>query len=139
MKRATGRAENLRAQRSRSDLWLKANVQFSSSTADNYRAIYEHRAKFPNVGNLTEMLQLINEVRITKKKAKAPKDKPEPQPIGKNVIILEGNCLDILPSLPAESVQMVCTSPPFFGLRNYGDVEGQLGLESTVPEYVKTC
>jgi DNA modification methylase len=117
--------------------WLKANVQFSSSTADNYRAIYEHRAKFPNVGNLTEMLQLINEVRITKKKAKAPKNKPKLQPFSKNVIILEGNCLDILPSLPTESVQMVCTSPPFFGLRSYGDAEGQLGLESTVQEYVK--
>ena len=32
--------------------WLKANVQFSFKTADNYRAIYEHRAKFVNVTNL---------------------------------------------------------------------------------------
>ncbi|MBY6273924.1 MAG: hypothetical protein CW346_17265, partial [Bacillaceae bacterium] len=29
------------------------------------------------------------------------------------------------------------TSPPYFGLRNYG-VDGQIGLESTVEEYVQT-
>lgn len=33
------------------------------------------------------------------------------------------------------SVQCVVTSPPYYGLRNYG-VEGQMGLERT-PEYVQ--
>ena len=34
-----------------------------------------------------------------------------------------------------ESVQCVVTSPPYFGLRDYG-VEGQIGLEATPEEYV---
>lgn len=36
------------------------------------------------------------------------------------VTILEGNCLDTLKSLPANSVQCVVTSPPYYGLRDYG-------------------
>ncbi|MFC4727107.1 DNA-methyltransferase [Coralloluteibacterium thermophilus] len=46
-----------------------------------------------------------------------------------------GNCLDILPTLEAESVQTCITSPPYFGLRDYG-VDGQLGLEATPAEFV---
>lgn len=34
-----------------------------------------------------------------------------------------------------KSVQMCVTSPPYFGLRNYG-VEGQIGLEQTPEEYI---
>lgn len=37
--------------------------------------------------------------------------------------------------LPPESVQCVVTSPPYFGLRDYG-VEGQIGVEETPEEYV---
>src|SRR3990167_1327765 len=36
----------------------------------------------------------------------------------------------------SESVQCVATSPPYWGLRDYG-VEGQLGLERTPAEYVE--
>jgi DNA modification methylase len=43
--------------------------------------------------------------------------------------ILVGDCRDSLAGLPAESVQCVVTSPPYFGLRDYG-VDGQLGLEA---------
>ena len=46
-----------------------------------------------------------------------------------------GNCLDVLPSLEAGSVQCCVSSPPYWGLRDYG-VAGQLGLESTPEEYV---
>jgi DNA modification methylase len=49
--------------------------------------------------------------------------------------IIEGDCRDVLASLPAESVQCCVTSPPYFGLRDYGH-EGQLGLEATPDEYV---
>lgn len=34
--------------------------------------------------------------------------------------ILQGDVLDILATLPAESVQCVVTSPPYWGLRDYG-------------------
>lgn len=50
-------------------------------------------------------------------------------------MILLGDCLTTLPTLPAASVQTCVTSPPYFGLRDYG-VEGQLGLEPTPREFV---
>jgi DNA modification methylase len=50
--------------------------------------------------------------------------------------ILQGNCLETLKTLPAESVQMVVTSPPYYGLRDYG-AEGQIGLEPTPEAYVE--
>lgn len=43
--------------------------------------------------------------------------------------------MDILPTIPDASVQCVVTSPPYWGLRDYG-VDGQLGLEQTPEEYV---
>lgn len=51
--------------------------------------------------------------------------------------ILTGDCRAILPTLPAESVQCVVTSPPYFGLRDY-QVDGQIGHEPTPAEYVAT-
>lgn len=49
--------------------------------------------------------------------------------------ILQGDVLDRLCGLPEESVHCVVTSPPYWGLRDYG-VEGQLGLEKTPAEYL---
>ncbi len=51
------------------------------------------------------------------------------------VTLLEGNCLETLKTLPAGSVQCAVTSPPYYGLRDYG-VDGQLGLEDTPEAYV---
>ena len=47
-----------------------------------------------------------------------------------------GDCRAILTGLPAESVHCCVTSPPYWGLRNYG-VEGQLGVEETPEAYVE--
>jgi DNA modification methylase len=52
-----------------------------------------------------------------------------------NVTIHVGDCLDVLRELPEKSVQCCVTSPPYWGLRDYG-VDGQLGLEPTPEEYV---
>ena len=49
-------------------------------------------------------------------------------------MILQGDCLDQLKTLPAESVDCCITSPPYYGLRDYG-VSGQIGLESS-PDYL---
>jgi DNA modification methylase len=49
--------------------------------------------------------------------------------------VYEGDCRVVLASLPAESVHTVLTSPPYWGLRDYGS-PGQLGLEPTPEEYV---
>lgn len=51
------------------------------------------------------------------------------------VEILIGDCRRMLQTLPEGSVQMCVTSPPYFGLRDYG-VEGQMGLEPTPDEFV---
>jgi len=46
-----------------------------------------------------------------------------------------GDALEQLRLLPDESVQCCITSPPYWGLRDYG-IAGQLGLERTPEEYV---
>jgi DNA modification methylase len=46
-----------------------------------------------------------------------------------------GDCREVLASLSADSVDCVVTSPPYWGLRDYGN-DGQLGLERTPEEYV---
>lgn len=49
--------------------------------------------------------------------------------------IYQGHCLDVLKTLTSESVNTVVTSPPYWGLRDYG-VDGQIGLENSVEDYV---
>ena len=51
------------------------------------------------------------------------------------VTIHKGDCRKVLPMLPAESVHCVVTSPPYFGLRDYGTA-GQIGLEPTPDAFV---
>lgn len=53
-----------------------------------------------------------------------------------HVTLYHGDALTVLRSLPAESVNCCVTSPPYFGLRDYG-VEGQYGLEPSPVEYVE--
>jgi DNA modification methylase len=49
--------------------------------------------------------------------------------------ILEGDALTLLREMPAGSVRCCVTSPPYWGLRDYGHA-GQIGLERTPEEYV---
>lgn len=54
-------------------------------------------------------------------------------------MILTGDCREILPTLEAESIDCCVTSPPYaLGLRNYGNIPNQIGLESTLEEYIET-
>lgn len=46
-----------------------------------------------------------------------------------------GDALAVLRTLPEESVHCVVTSPPYWGLRDYG-VDGQIGLEETFDEFL---
>lgn len=57
--------------------------------------------------------------------------------IDERIAFHEGDCREIMQGLPAESVQCCITSPPYWGLRDYGH-DGQLGLERTPREYVAT-
>lgn len=51
--------------------------------------------------------------------------------------ILGGNAAEVLAELESESVDTIITSPPYFGLRFYGEEPDQLGLETNVHEYVE--
>lgn len=51
------------------------------------------------------------------------------------VRVIHGDCRSALADLPSESVHCCVTSPPYYGLRDYG-VEGQIGLEETPDAYV---
>jgi len=51
--------------------------------------------------------------------------------------IIQGDCLEVLKTLPSESVDLIITSPPYYGLRKYGDYEQQIGLEETFDEFLK--
>ena len=46
-----------------------------------------------------------------------------------------GDCLDVLRGMEDDSVHCCVTSPPYYGLRDYG-MDGQIGLEPTPDEYV---
>ena len=52
-----------------------------------------------------------------------------------DVTLYAGDCLEVLRTLPDRSVHMCATSPPFYGLRDYG-AEGQIGLEESPDEWV---
>jgi len=50
-------------------------------------------------------------------------------------VIIQGDCLEELRKLPSEAVDCCITSPPYYGLRNYG-CDGQIGLEESPEAYV---
>lgn len=49
--------------------------------------------------------------------------------------IHQGDAVERLAEMPESSVHMAMTSPPYFGLRDYG-VDGQIGLEESLEEYI---
>lgn len=53
-----------------------------------------------------------------------------------NYQVLIGDCIGSMRSIPEKSINCCVTSPPYFGLRDYG-VEGQIGLEETPEDYVQ--
>lgn len=53
------------------------------------------------------------------------------------VTIHTGDCRDVMRTLPEKSVHTCISSPPYFGLRDYG-ADGQYGLEDSPSEYVDT-
>lgn len=53
-----------------------------------------------------------------------------------SVTLHHGHSLDVARTLRDESVACIVTSPPYFGLRDYG-VDGQYGLEASPAEYVE--
>jgi site-specific DNA-methyltransferase (cytosine-N4-specific) len=58
---------------------------------------------------------------------------PSPKSLNR---IIHGDALTVLRRLPAESIDCVVTSPPYWSLRDYG-VKGQHGLEPSPEEYIE--
>lgn len=50
--------------------------------------------------------------------------------------IIHNDCLDALKDMPSESVHCCVTSPPYYGLRDYG-MDGQVGREATPEQYIR--
>lgn len=55
---------------------------------------------------------------------------------GGDVRLFHGDALEVARTLPSGSVQTIVTSPPYYGLRDYGQ-EGQYGAEEAVEQYVE--
>lgn len=51
-------------------------------------------------------------------------------------IIINKDCLEALKKLPDESVNCCVTSPPYYGLRDYG-IDNQIGREETPEKYIE--
>lgn len=50
-------------------------------------------------------------------------------------LMIESDAMLALQKLPSASVQCIVTSPPYWGLRDYG-IEGQIGLEDQLQQYI---
>lgn len=60
----------------------------------------------------------------------------EPDPLKLHAsLIAQGDALTVLRCLPANSVRCIITSPPYWGLRDYG-IEEQIGLEDSLPQFL---
>ena len=61
--------------------------------------------------------------------------------VGMSYELILGDAITVMRTLPANSVQMVCTSPPYFGLRSYLDSDHEdkrleIGTEETPELFV---
>jgi len=50
--------------------------------------------------------------------------------------ILFGDCRNTLSAFLPNSARMCVTSPPYYGLRDYGGEDNQIGLEQSPEEYI---
>ena len=52
-----------------------------------------------------------------------------------NYTILSGDCIEQMRTIPDQSINCCVTSPPYYGLRDYG-CDGQIGLEETPDQFI---
>lgn len=64
-----------------------------------------------------------------------PRQKVRRKVKGRVSRVICGDAAEVLKTLPQGSVNMCVTSPPYYGLRDYGE-GGQIGLEQTPQEYI---
>lgn len=145
--------------------WLVQNCpQISQRTAYNYIEIYDELkdANLQLVANLTptQAYRLVGIIKEDKPQVENTADRsdvgydnegvagakwqnifPKPYYKANDSILYHGNALDVLRRLPDESINCVITSPPYLGLRDFGEEtevdwddgwRGQLGNEPSV-------
>ncbi|MGY4990922.1 DNA-methyltransferase [Streptomyces nigrescens] len=66
-----------------------------------------------------------------------PPSRDAPHYADDTVTLYLGDALDVLSHMPDQSADCIVTSPPYYGLRDYG-VPGQYGLEDSPEDYVDT-
>jgi DNA modification methylase len=92
-----------------------------------------------NLGNTTKAIELLKyNPKLLPYLDQIINTKPDviiQRPIQLNSII-QGDCLVKLKEIPDNTFHTCVTSPPYWGLRDYG-VEQQLGLEETPEEYIQ--
>jgi site-specific DNA-methyltransferase (adenine-specific) len=80
-------------------------------------------------------LIIVGHNSINGEKMKYKKVSPPEQISLDDSLIIEGDALRALRVLPEGSIRCAVTSPPYWGLRDYG-IDGQIGLEPTLPQFL---
>jgi len=60
---------------------------------------------------------------------------PQGQPL--NFTLYQGDNRKILPTLQGESIDLIVTSPPYFKVKEYGGIEGEIGTKGNMEQYQK--
>lgn len=83
-----------------------------------------------------DVLPLFAKLKLVLRGTKERRPSPSAEPLPSDFLnrVIQGDCMTVMESLPAESVDCVITSPPYFNLRDYG-VPGQIGREATPAAY----
>lgn len=79
-------------------------------------------------------------LRFRPDKTVNPKDLRASQiPNGKPLTytLYQGDCRKILPMLKSESIDLIITSPPYYKVKEYGGIEGEIGVKGNVEQYQK--
>ena len=60
---------------------------------------------------------------------------PQGKPL--HFTLYQGDCRKILPTLKSESIDLIITSPPYYKVKKYGGIEGEIGTKGNVEQYQK--
>jgi DNA modification methylase len=126
---------------------VQDNLAFDVRSAQRYMKLFENR-KFLGSKNdtLLSFLSLTDAHKVVAmtgsratKKSSTPANRGAFEEIGwdidEQIMLLEGEALTTLRTLPSQVVQCLISSPPFFGLRQYPN--GNLGQEETRTQYIE--
>jgi len=53
-------------------------------------------------------------------------------------ILYQGDCRKIMPLIPDGCIDLIITSPPYYKLKTFSNVEGEIGTKGSVSQYVRS-